>query len=252
MKRYFNINYEFNREAIHNKIDTYIKHRDKGYICVADGVVLNITNRSGSYRKVLDNAIFALCDSSYVPLYIKLIYGIRYQQYCGSQIFKDIVSAGRYRMAFLGASQKVLDGLKNNLSKMNPNVEDMLFYELPFLEANEFNFPAIAKMLEKDGADIIWIALGAPKQEIFMYHLLPHLRNGVMIAVGAAFKFYSGTGEKRAPEWMLKSHMEFVYRIFRDPKKQLKRCAWIIYTLPGLLYSEWKKRKRIEHLNLKQ
>ncbi|MEQ2516671.1 MULTISPECIES: hypothetical protein [Bacteroides] len=38
-------------------------------------------------------------------------------------------------------------------------------------------------------------------------------------------------------------HLEFAYRIFSEPKKQLKRCAWIVYTLPGLLYREWRKKK---------
>lgn len=70
----------------------------------------------------------------------------------------------------------------------------------------------------------------------------PYLKRGVMIAVGAAFKFYSGTDVKRAPHWMVKMHLEFVYRIFSEPKKQLKRCGWIVYTLPGLLYREWRKK----------
>lgn len=77
-----------------------------------------------------------------------------------------------------------------------------------------------------------------------MNRLKPFLNHGVMIAVGAAFKFYSGTEEKRAPEWMVKAHLEFVYRILRDPSKQLRRCGWILWTLPGLLYGEWKKSKQ--------
>ena len=243
MNRYFNINYEFDREAVHNQINTCIQNRGKGYICVADGVILNIANRSEPYRKVLDGAMFALCDSSYVPLYIKWIYGVRYQQYCGSHIFMDIVSESQYRMAFLGTSQKILDGLRHNLSKLNPKVENMLFHELPYLKAHEFDFPTIAKMIEEDGADIIWIALGAPKQEIFMYHLLPHLKKGVMIAVGAAFKFHSGVDTNRAPEWMVKHHLEFVHRLITEPRKQSGRCAWIIKTLPGLLLDEWKRKK---------
>lgn len=243
MDRYFNINYEFDREAVHNQINTCIRHQGKGYICVADGVILNIANRNEAYRKVLDNAMFSLCDSSYVPLYIKWIYGHRYTQYCGSQIFRDFISEGRHRMAFLGTSQKILDGLKRNLCTLNPEVKDMLFYELPFLKAHEFDFPAIAKKLEEDGADIIWIALGAPKQEIFMYHLLPHLKKGVMIAVGAAFKFFSGVDTNRAPEWMVKHHLEFVHRLITEPRKQSGRCAWIIKTLPGLLLDEWRRKK---------
>lgn len=76
-----------------------------------------------------------------------------------------------------------------------------------------------------------------------MSRLKPYLKRGVMIAVGAAFKFYSGTDVKRAPHWMVKMHLEFAYRIFSEPKKQLKRCGWIVYTLPGLLYREWRKKK---------
>lgn len=52
-----------------------------------------------------------------------------------------------------------------------------------------------------------------------------------MIAVGAAFKFYSGMDVKRAPKWMVRIYLEFIYRLFFEPKKQLKRCGWIVYTL---------------------
>ena len=77
-----------------------------------------------------------------------------------------------------------------------------------------------------------------------MSKLKPYLKHGVMIAVGAAFKFYSGIDVKRAPEWMVKNHLEFVYRIFCEPKKQLKRCGWIVITLPMLLISEWRRKKK--------
>ena len=100
-------------------------------------------------------------------------------------------------------------------------------------------------MVNNDGSDIIWVALGAPKQEIFMSKLKPYLKRGVMIAVGAVFKFYSGGADvKRAPEWVVKAHLEFVYRIFSEPKKQIKRCAWILVTLPGLLLNEIYKNKK--------
>jgi N-acetylglucosaminyldiphosphoundecaprenol N-acetyl-beta-D-mannosaminyltransferase len=120
----------------------------------------------------------------------------------------------------------------------------MQFIELPFKKVEEFDYPAIAKTIEADGADIIWVALGAPKQEYFMHYLKPHLSHGVMIAVGAAFKFFSGTAEKRAPRWMVKAHMEFIFRICQAPKKQLKRCGWIVATLPTLLFQEWRRKCR--------
>lgn len=239
MNTYFNINYEFDKQEVHRAIEA----TQKGYICVADGVVMNIANRDPEYLKVVNGSIFSICDSSWVPLYLKSIYGIKYQQYCGSEIFKDIVSSHKYRMMFLGTSQEILDGLKHEISKMNPDVTNMQFVELPFRNVEDFDYPEIANMVNIDKSKIIWVALGAPKQEKFMNLLLPHLEQGVMIGVGAAFKFYSGTSEKRCPKWIHKLHLEFIYRIIQDPKKQLKRCFWILRTLPKLYLEERRRAK---------
>ena len=94
----------------------------------------------------------------------------------------------------------------------------MTFLELPYMSVEEFDYANIAKEIETDEADIIWIALGAPKQEYFMDRLKPHLKRGVMIAV--------------------------VYRIFREPKKQLKRCGMILFTLPELLLREIERKRK--------
>ncbi|MDD5838991.1 MAG: WecB/TagA/CpsF family glycosyltransferase [Bacteroidales bacterium] len=247
MKSYFNIRYEMDRGRVHDAIAEQLTKPGSDYICVADGTILTVVNKDKDYREVVNGGMFSICDSSYVPLYIKWLYGERYGQYCGSEIFKDIVSGGKYRMIFLGTQQNILDGLKANLAKLNPEVANMTFSELPFRKVDEFDYEGIAEMIEKDGAEIIWIALGAPKQEIFMSRLKPHLKHGVMIAVGAAFKFYSGVSSNRAPRWMVRHHLEFVHRIFKEPKKQLKRCSMIVFTLPKLLWQERKRKK--ENMN---
>lgn len=246
MKTYFRINYEFDHESVHEAIEQRLAQPGSDYICVADGVILNIANRTPQYLKVVNDGMFCICDSSYVPLYIRLIHREKHEQYCGSQIFLDIVGSRRYRMIFLGTQQHILDGLQRNLKKLNPDVENMKFVELPFCDVHDFDYPSIARMIEEDGADIVWVALGAPKQEYFMNLLKPHLSHGVMIAVGAAFKFYSGVGTKRAPQWMIDRHLEFVHRLSTEPKKQMRRCYRIVTTLPGLLYTEWKRKRKGE------
>lgn len=239
MPTYFNIKYEFDRQTVFDTIDRHIAERKPGYICVADGVILDRANRDPEYLNVINSSIFSICDSSYVPLYIRQIHGHKYRQFSGSQIFRDIVSNTCHRMIFLGSKQRTLDALRNNIMDWNPKVAEMSFVELPFANVDGFDYPTIAKMISDDKADIIWISLGAPKQEQFMHRLLPHLQHGVAIAVGAAFKFYSGLDEKRAPKWMVRHHLEFLHRIYQEPRKQLRRCFSIMTSLPKIIYREW-------------
>ena len=243
MEKFFHIRYEFDKELVWKRIEHQIASGQPNYICVADGVVVDHVQRNPAYRKTVDDGMFAICDSGWVPLYLRWIYGIRRNQYCGPMIFRDLIEQGKHRMIFLGTNQKTLDSLRQELVKLNPDVQQMTFYELPFKPVADFDYPAIARLIETDGADVIWIALGAPKQDYFMTLLKPYLKRGVMIGVGAAFNFYSGLGERRAPDWVVRMHLEFVYRILQSPKKQLTRCKGILTTLPGMLWGEWRRKK---------
>lgn len=244
MEKYFNIRYEFDKAVVQECIAQKVTEQGAGYICVADANILQQVHNDLSYREVVDGAMFSICDSSWVPVFVNRIYGIKHEHYCGSMIFKDVIEMKRYRQFFMGTSTKTLTALKENLTEMDPAIKDMTFYELPFCNVEDFDYPAIAEMVNRDNPDIIWVALGAPKQEIFMSKLNPYLKRGVQIAVGAAFKFYSGLEEKRAPEWMRRMHLEFVYRIFAEPKKQWARCKLIIRTLPRIFREEKARRSR--------
>lgn len=244
METYFNIRYEFYHERVAERITQTLKEGKAGYICVADANVVTNAFRHRDYADVINGGMFAISDSSWVPTFIRWIHGEHYEHYCGSMIFEDIVRSQKYRMFFLGAHQEMLNALQKNVAQtMNPNVTDMKFVELPFCNVDEFDYESIARMIEEDGADIIWVALGAPKQEQFMHRLQPHLKRGVMIAVGAVFKFYSGLDEKRAPAWVRKMKLEFAYRILQEPKKQLRRCWKIVTTIPRMLWEEGRRAR---------
>lgn len=244
MKQYFNINYEFDKQAVWDRIDEQLFHEGARYICVADGNIMQMVHKDLEYREVVNASMFSICDSSWAPLFLKRLYGVSYEQYCGSQIFEDLTGKKKYRQFFIGTSEKILTGLKIELSKKDPSISGMTFYAPPFCKVEEFDYPAIAEMINNDNPDIVWVALGAPKQENFMHRLQPYLKRGVMIGVGAVFNFYCGleNAPKRAPKWMIDHHLEFVYRAFSEPKKQLHRCHQIIVTFPQIYKEEKKKR----------
>lgn len=79
MNRYFNLNYEFDKNEVHTQIANRLKEDGCDYICVADGVILNTANRQPDYLKIVNGGMFSICDSSYVPLYLKWIYGVKYE-----------------------------------------------------------------------------------------------------------------------------------------------------------------------------
>jgi N-acetylglucosaminyldiphosphoundecaprenol N-acetyl-beta-D-mannosaminyltransferase len=139
----------------------------------------------------------------------------------------------------LGNTEEVLSGLKTNLSQIDSKIQDMRFETLPFRNVDEFDYKHIAQMIDDDNPDIIWVSLGAPKQEIFMSKLQPYLKRGVMFGIGAAFNFNAGVGGvKRAPKWMLQLHLEWLHRAFEQPKKNIPRYWNFIKILPRLIMEE--------------
>ncbi len=245
MEKYFGIKYQFDKLLVQEHIHELVEKKKKGYICVADGVTLTMTHRDLRLKNVLDHATLTICDSGWVPLYLRMLYGIRKEQYSGADLMNDIVHKKKYRMMFLGSSEEILNALKKNLSVIDNRISGMTFVALPFCSVDAFEYVHIADEIKKDNPDIIWISLGMPKQEFFMHNLEPFLDKGVLIGVGAAFKFHSGLLEhKRAPQWMIRSKMEWVYRIWSEPKKQLSRCSLIIRTLPKAFIKEYKSKRR--------
>ena len=218
MEKYFNIRYEFDVPTVHKTIDGYIASGKTGYICVADGNILTMVHRDAEYRATIDGSIFSICDSSWVPKFVKWIYGHKRAHYCGSDIFIDVVRARKHRMIFLGTKQNVLNALQQNLAKENPDVAGMTFKELPFCTVDGFDYPCIARMIEQDGADIIWVALGAPKQEQWIYEHKDQLNCKVCIGLGGSIDVFAKT-VTRAPQFYQKYGLEWLYRLIKQPNR---------------------------------
>ena len=91
----------------------------------------------------------------------------------------------------------------------------------------------IIKEINEADPDFIWVGLGAPKQEIWMAAHENRVK-GLMIGVGAAFDYESGN-IKRAPKWMQKYNLEWLYRLVQDPKRLFTR-----YIKTNTKYLIWK------------
>lgn len=248
-QEYFGIQYEFDRNEVDRIIEEHIQNKQPGYVVSLDGNNFSIAQENPEHLNRLNNAIVNNCDSHWVPWMINKIYGTQYKNYIGADLFIEYIDKKKFKQFFLGSNAKVLDGLKKSLISHDPAIANMRFEELPFRKVEEFDYKGIADMINADAPDIIWVSLGCPKQEMFMERLLPYLNQGVMFGFGAIFNFYSGLDDapKRAPKWMLDLGLEFVYRVFSEPKKQWGRCKKILQVFP-IAYREEKKRKKAKGL----
>ena len=111
--------------------------------------------------------------------------------------------------------------LRQKMIVQYPHLEIAGMVSPPFHALSEAEDAAEIEKINASGADIIWVGLGAPKQENWMYEHMDKV-NGVMIGVGAGFDYHAGN-IKRAPMWMQKLSLEWLYRLFQDPKRLFKR-----------------------------
>ena len=149
------------------------------------------------------------------------------------------------RHYFYGSTQETLDLLTKNLERQYPGLQIAGTYSPPFRDLTQEEDHEIINMMRSAKADIYWIGLGAPKQEIWMANHRDQLP-GVMVGVGAGFNFYAGN-IKRAPKWMQKAGLEWLYRLTQDPKRLLKRYFFTNIEFTWLIAVHSKKYQAHEH-----
>lgn len=247
MDSYFNVLLEFDKTNIHEIIENAAASDRKGYVCAIESNNLAIANQNSNFKKIVNSALVNICDGSNIAWILGIIHKQKYTSYVGNDIFIDFISQKKYRHYFIGNTSPVLSSLKNNLAKIDPAILEMIFKELPFKKVEDFNYSQIAHDINIDKPDFIWVSLGAPKQEIFMSMLVPHLKKGILFGVGAAFNFNAEESSvKRAPQWMRNLRMEWMYRAFEEPKKNIPRYYNFIRILPRLIVQEYDKKKQHE------
>lgn len=194
------------------------------YICVSNVHTTVMAYDRPSYRKVQNEAALRLPDGG--PLSTvsrKWGYGDA-RRVTGPDLMGELFAeAGKskLRMYFYGSKDSVLEDLKKNIEEKYPSVLIAGMYSPPFRTLTPEEDEEIIQRINAADPDIVFIGLGAPKQEIWMNTHKGKI-NAVMIGVGAGFDYYAGR-IKRAPRWMQRANLEWLYRLCQEPGRLLKR-----------------------------
>lgn len=213
------------------------------YICVSNVHTTVMAYRDKAYRRVQNSGAMALPDGQPLSIVSRKRGFSEARRVPGPDLMPAILDLSQktgYRHYFYGSTEATLTALRAALMRRYPKLQIAGMYSPPFRELTAEEDEEIVRRINDSGADFVWVALGAPKQEWWMYEHR-HRVKALMLGVGAAFDFTAGT-VKRAPMWMQRLCLEWVFRILRDPRRMLPRY---MNTNFAFLYYVNRERKKL-------
>lgn len=200
------------------------------YVCICNVHTVMEAHRDPAYAAVLNGAAIATPDG------MPLVWALRRQGRAGQKrvygpdlllefagFSASAKAAGRPEISsyFYGGADGVAADLAAGLSARFPGFSVAGFESPPFRDLTPDEDAAAVERINASGAGVLWVGLGAPKQERWMAAHLGSVRP-VMIGVGAAFDFLTGR-VRQAPRWMMGSGLEWLFRLAVEPRRLWRR-----------------------------
>jgi N-acetylglucosaminyldiphosphoundecaprenol N-acetyl-beta-D-mannosaminyltransferase len=123
---------------------------------------------------------------------------------------------------FYGSTEATLERLSDAARALSPGIQIAGVLSPPFQAPTEDRIRDDAGRIAESGADLVWIGLGMPKQELWMHRARAYLPGVALLGVGAAFDFLAGTSS-RAPAWMQSAGLEWLHRFSQQPGRLWRR-----------------------------
>lgn len=194
------------------------------YICVSNVHTTVTAYENKTYCEIQNSGIMAIPDGAPLSCLGRKRGFVNMKRTTGPdymmEIFKVSAEMG-YRHFFYGSTKDTLKKIQKKIYKEYPGLQIVGMYSPPFRILSEEEETMIIKQINDAHSDFVWVSLGAPKQEIWMARH-QGIINSFMVGVGAGFDYFAGN-IKRAPDWMQKENLEWLFRLCQDPKRLFKR-----------------------------
>ncbi len=133
--------------------------------------------------------------------------------------------ARQWKHYLYGSTDETLSQLVDAITDMAPDAQIVGRTAPPFRTLTHDEREQDLDAIRSSGADVVWVGLGMPKQELWMNKVQDQLPGVALIGVGAAFDFLAGN-VKEAPQWMQRVGLEWLYRLLKEPRRLWRRYIW--------------------------
>ncbi|RLD07624.1 MAG: glycosyltransferase [Chloroflexi bacterium] len=216
-----------NMDMVLAELDSWLVERSPHYICVTPAHSIMDGYRQSDLRKIFNASGLTVPDGMAIVWILKLKGHRHVQRVYGPDLLIAASKHGLekgYRHYFYGGAPGVPEKLVQKLSVDFPELQIAGISTPPFRPLSAEEDEEIIQEINKSDADIIWVGLGAPKQEFWMQAHLGKLNAPIMVGVGAAFDFLSGN-KAQAPLWIQRSGLEWLFRFAHEPKRLWARYS---------------------------
>ena len=208
------------KKYILNKIDNWCSVGEKNYIVTPNPEIVLLSVADSKYKEIINNATIAVADGVGLKFGAFILGSKIPPRITGVELMLDICKLAikkQYKIGLLGSDSQTLVLLKNKLEKLYPNIK--IVYAGEGMDKDNFKIDNqdIIDNINESKPDILFVAFGAPKQEMWIaknYLKLDSVK--VSVGVGGSFDYISGK-IKRAPVLFQKIGLEWVYRLYKEP-----------------------------------
>jgi len=235
-------------EFLLESVAFWIRERRSGkFLIFFEGNLLSRLEGNPDLARALGNAAFVVADGIAPATLASWRYGTKVQRIPGPDFMPQACEYGvarGWRHFLYGGGEGVAERLSQILAERFPGILVVGAYCPPFRPLSATEDAVVAEMIERAGADIVWVALGGPKQEIWMNEHAGRLRVPVMMGIGAAFDFLTGT-RPRAPVLVRRLGLEWIFRMVTGGPRLFVRNLRVAVVSSWILMQAWFRRKAV-------
>lgn len=239
-----------------DRIEGFIKSGGMHQVATANVDYLVNAADDLEYRRILCMCDLVLADG--MPLvWASRLFGVPLRErVAGSDLVPRLArlsSEKGYRIFLLGASPDVAEAATRRMEVMNPGVQIVGRLSPPNRPIDEFENGPILEAIEQSSPDILLVAFGSPKQEKWIGRNRNSLKARVAIGIGGSLDFLAKSTQ-RAPDWMQRQGLEWLYRMWQEPRRlgprYFRDAVWLGRHLPREIMRNLAGRRRQSGLRL--
>ena len=208
-------------ESLASKVLSWIERGEKRYCCFTNPHSIVMCQSDEEFKSATNGSSLTLADGVGVIYASRMLRLPLKERVTGPTSMLRIIEAGLdsgVKHYFYGSSEQTLEALRTNLQSLYPGIKIVGTHSPPFRQLSEAEVSERIQAINEAEPDILWIGLGAPKQEKWVADHLSQVTHTVTMAVGAAFDYHAGT-VKWAPKFVRRLGIEWAYRLAQQPRR---------------------------------